>query len=641
MPGRIVIACDATKSHSKQELKTIITSIRSRNGMIQEVDTITVLGVLHKLLHPMGFEMPLGSDSFMGARMRAIKENVSRIIDAYVRMLHCSAEECDGDGVNIEVRIVVGTPLKNVVVNEALTSNATWVVLNRHLRKESRFYLKHIPCKMAAVLDTCSLEVSRPHCSDKSMTNLDQKLFFSLSKIVPLLPADNEQSLISPSFQSICSQESSDTEKSSAASLLTPPVLMEQNLLSPKKSNSNSQLQESGNQEKVKDNYDSSPPVSQKENGLTFSDASVHSTDMQMKSDIDSGINDYFELRIEAADFSSSNLPREDNGKDGRKSGNSYVTMRKQTDLKSDDMQIEIDLMKWSYSKIQTATSNFSSDNLLGEGRYGAVYKGQLRVGQPIVVKVRKEANAQGCSEFQSEVHALSMVRHVNVVMLLGHCLKENQSILVYEFICNKSLAWHLFGDSNRALEWHRRYAIAIGIAKGLRYLHEECRGAPVIHRDLRPSNIFLSHEFVPMLGDFGLAKGKTNAKYDKPEKVLSTLGYLAPEYAENGTCSVKTDVFAYGIVLLQLISGRNEVDPTGDSRHKSLRQWAMPLIERVALDELVDPWLGDSYGMYELYQMARLAYLCIQTKPDMRPAIGEVLHRLEAKDEHLHHLTK
>ena len=186
----------------------------------------------------------------------------------------------------------------------------------------------------------------------------------------------------------------------------------------------------------------------------------------------------------------------------------------------------------------KNATNDFSKDNLLGEGGYGHVYKGVLKDGQQIAAKVRKQESSQGFSEFHSEVYVLSFARHKNIVMLLGYCCKENKNILIYEFICNKSLHWHLFGklpiellwccilclesrklcfistkvyflwicenifvENNEAvLEWHQRYAIAVGTAKGLRFLHEECRGGPIIHRDMRPSNILLTHDFVPMV---------------------------------------------------------------------------------------------------------------------------------------------
>ncbi|KAL0438166.1 UNVERIFIED_CONTAM: Proline-rich receptor-like protein kinase PERK13 [Sesamum latifolium] len=652
MPGRIVIAYDATKNHSAREFKEIIANIQMQGGMMQEVDTITVLGVLHKVLHPLGFQMQIGPDSFIGTRVRAIKGEVSRMVDALAGMLQRSAEECEGNGVGIEVKIVVGAPLNKVVVQEAVASNATWVVLNRHLRKETRFYLKHIPCKVAVILDNFSLEVLRPYYSDKATANTEHKLFYSLSNLVPLLPVeyitDNEQSSVSPCYrESMSSQESSNSERSSFASTLTSKS-KEQGFFSPDEFGSNHQLEKSGSYTKVINKYDNSP-VMQKQGLRSHSDVPVHHPASEMKLDVDAKTCNVSEVQIAGDDFSSGNLEGHGtNAKVERESLDSYIVMQKQTKLQtdcdapctSDEMKTELDSMGCSYSDIQIATNDFSSENLLGEGGYGVVYKGQLKDGQLITVKVQKEANPQGLSEFHSDVCLLSLVCHKNIVMLLGCCRKENINILVYEYVCNKSLEWHLFDNTKHVLEWHRRHAIAIGIAKGLRYLHEECRGSPIIHRDIRLSKIYLTHEFVPLLGDCGLAKWE-KSRYGIQTKILGALEYLAPEYAENGICSVKTDVFSFGIVLIQLISGRMVVDPTRENHHQSIRQWAIPLIQTLALDKLVDPCLGDSYSTYELYQMARAAHLCVQTKPATRPTMGEVLHLLAEGNDHLQHLTK
>ncbi|KAK4429588.1 Proline-rich receptor-like protein kinase PERK14 [Sesamum alatum] len=637
MPGRILIAYDATKNHSAQEFREIIANIQMRDGMIQEVDTITVVGVLHKVLHPLGFQMQIGPNSLIGTRVRAIKGEVSRMVDACAGMLQRSAEECEGNGVVIEVKIVVGAPLNKVVVQEAVASNATWVVLNRHLRKESRFYLKHIPCKVALILDNFSLEVLRPYYSDRATVIAEHKLFYSLSKLVPLLPVEyninNEQSGISPSYrESMSSRESSDSERSSFASTLTYKS-KEQGVFSPDEFGSNHQLENSGSYTKVINKYDNSPPVMQKQGLRSHSDVPVHHPASEMKLDLDAKACNYSEVQIAGDDFSSSDSEGEGtNAKVQTESHDSYTLMQKQIKLQtdcdtpqtSDEMKMELDSMGCcSYAEIQIATNDFSSENLLGEGGYGVVYKGQLKDGQLIIVKVQKEANTPGFPEFHSDVCLLSLACHKNIVMLLGYCHRENINILVYEYICNKSLEWHLFDNTEHVLEWHQRLAIAIGIAKGLRYLHDECRGSPIIHRDMRPSNIFLTHEFVPMLGDCGLAKWRTN-KYDRQRKLLDSLQYLAPEYAENGSCSAKTDVFAFGVVLIQLISGRKAMGLTRDNHHQSIRQWAIPLIQTLALDKLVDPRLGDSYSTYELYQMAKVAHLCIQTKPAMRPTMGE-----------------
>jgi len=295
--------------------------------------------------------------------------------------------------------------------------------------------------------------------------------------------------------------------------------------------------------------------------------------------------------------------------------------------------------MKYPFSEIQSATSDFSRENLVGEGGFGHVYKGQLKDGQVIAAKLRKEASAQGYTEFFSEVQVLSFARHRNIVMLLGYCCKESYNILVYEYICNKSLEWHLFDQAAGLLEWHKRHAIALGIAKGLRFLHEECRAGPIIHRDLRPSNVLLTHDFVPMLGDFGLAKWKA-VNTSIHTRILGQSGYLAPEYAEYGIVSVRTDVYAFGIVLFQLISGRKVLEEReGQCAH--ILQWAEPLVESLALHDLIDERISDTYDTYGLYHLARAAYLCVRTNPEQRPSMGEVVRLIETENEHIRDLSR
>ncbi|XP_073145441.1 inactive protein kinase SELMODRAFT_444075-like [Henckelia pumila] len=592
MPSRVLIICDATRDRNKDEFRHTIHNIRMYGGIIRSGDTITVLGVLHKVLHPMGYQMQVAPDNFFGtSHIRAMEEEVSKKVDLYVGMLQYSAEECDGEGVDIEVKITAGNPMRKVSIQEVATSNATWVILDRSLRKETRFYLKHISCKVALVLDNLSLEVLR-HCYTNKETEYNEEKFYTLSKPVPLPPMqenEHEQSEISESYPgSVHSLETSyDMAKSSLSSSFASNS-RNHSFSSLEDIGPNQKQEEPGNHTKVDVKYKVSPPMILKQRRKPI---------RQRSSDVPA-------LCITCG------------------------------------MKTELDSKKYNYSEIQLATNNFSSDNLLGEGGYGRVYKGELKDGQQIAAKVRKEASTQGFSEFHSEVYVLNFARHKNIVMLLGYCCKENLNILVYEYICNNSLDWHLFDNPNQILEWHRRHAIAIGTATGLRFLHEECRGSPIIHRDVRPSNILITHDFVPMLADFGLAKWTTNVD-DIQTRILGTLGYLAPEYAENGIVSVRTDVYAFGIVLIQLISGRKAVDLTREDYQPSLRQWALSLIQKLALHELADPRLGESYNTHQLYHMARTAYLCLQTDPEMRPSMAEVLRLLEGDNNNIHRLTE
>ncbi|CAA2956807.1 receptor-like cytosolic serine threonine- kinase RBK1 [Olea europaea subsp. europaea] len=542
--------------------------------------------MLHRVLHPLGYHMQVASENFLGTNhIRAIEEEVSKKVDAYGVMIQQSAEECEGEGVDIEVKITVGTPVRTVIVQEVATLNANWVILDRHLRREWRFYLKYIACKVALVLDNLSVEVLRSDYSDQDFDDFEAKLFYSPSKPIELPSAqdndNNEQTSMSINYNtSMGSLESSDMAKSNSFT----SNFKQYSFSSQDEFGSNLKPHESGSYAKCENQYTVTSPIIQKQQGKPS---------RQRSSDVPI-------LCI------------------------------------SCEITMELYLKRYSYSEIQLATNDFLPDNLLGEGRYGHVYKGRLKDGQLIATKVRKEASRQGFSEFHSEVYVLSFARHKNIVMLLGYFCSKNLNILVYEYICNKSLEWHLFENTDCVLEWHRRHAIAIGTAKGLRFLHEECRGNPIIHRDIRPSNILLTHEYVPMLGHFGLAKWKTNEE-DIQTRVLARVSFqinLAPEYAENGIVSVRTDVYSFGIVLIQLISGRKAVDSTREDQ-QSVRLWTL------ALHELVDPRLDNLYNTYELYHMARTAFLCVQTEPEMRPSMAEVLHLLEGESEHFHHLTE
>ncbi|XP_021902601.1 serine/threonine-protein kinase CDG1-like isoform X1 [Carica papaya] len=587
-PSHVVIAYDATKDRSEHELELTVHGLRMRGDILRPGDTLLVLAVLHKVPHPMGYTLKPCSESFFGATDRAIEEEVTKKVDQYVNMLLQSAEDCEDEGVCIEVKVTAGTPLRKVILQEVVGCKATWVVLDRHLRRDLRFYLKQIPSRVAWIQDSLIVQILRAQVTNET-DPIDHKAFYSMSKPVPVLlsqgSANQEQSVISVGNYSLSigSLESSDMHKS----IIHQPM-------SSSKSREHTHLSDFANSHK------------------------------QEKSDI-RGDHEY--------SFASNNILKQQNKVIRQKSSEAPLLCAgcgARTELYIQDS------MKFTFPQIQLATNDFAKENLLGEGGYGYVYKGELKDGQLIAAKVRKEASTQGFTEFHSEVHVLSFARHKNIVMLLGSCCKENLNILVYEYICNQSLYWHLFDTTAPGLDWHQRRAIALGTAKGLRFLHEECRGGPIIHRDMRPSNILLTHDYVPMLGDFGLARWKTN---DDPvqTKILGTLGYLAPEYAENGIVSVRTDVYAFGIVLLQLMSGRKVIDAR-EGQEQSIRQWAEPIIETLALHELIDPRIGDLYDTYELYLMAKTAYLCVQRRPEMRPSMGEVVRLLEGDNDHLHH---
>ncbi|KAL2326239.1 hypothetical protein Fmac_025297 [Flemingia macrophylla] len=276
-------------------------------------------------------------------------------------------------------------------------------------------------------------------------------------------------------------------------------------------------------------------------------------------------------------------------------------------------------MKEFTYAELHEATQGFSPKNYLSEGGFGSVYKGKLQGGLKIAVKQHKCASLQGEKEFKSEVDALSKAIHENVVMLRGYCSEGNIRLLVYEFVCNGSLDQHLSEHSRKPLSWAERIKVAIGTAKGLLHLHQN----NIIHRDMRPSNILVTHDYEAMLGDFGLARTEQMDSLYSTD-VVGTIGYLAPEYAESGKMSTKTDVYSFGVVLLQLITGMR----TDDKRlgEKSLVGWARPLLKKRNYPDLIDERMMDNHDCHQLFWMIRLAEKCLSRYPHRRLSMDTVV---------------
>ncbi|KAL1353779.1 hypothetical protein HN51_042445 [Arachis hypogaea] len=297
---------------------------------------------------------------------------------------------------------------------------------------------------------------------------------------------------------------------------------------------------------------------------------------------------------------------------------------------------------QFSYKEIEEATDMFSHANFLAEGGFGVVHKGILRDGQVVAVKQLKFGGSQADLDFCREVRVLSCAQHRNVVLLIGFCVEANLRILVYEYICNGSLDLYLHGDGNTPLDWNSRLKIAIGAARGLRYLHEDCRVGCIVHRDFRPRNILLTHDFEPLVADFGLARWHSEWNINtEQDRVVGTSGYLAPEYLEAGNLTYKVDVYAFGIVLLELITGRRISELEQFNGHSFLSEWFHP-IRMLEADHILqnvrslNPYLGFETSLefnFELQAMARAASLCLRLDPDARPPMSKILRVLEGGD--------
>lgn len=282
------------------------------------------------------------------------------------------------------------------------------------------------------------------------------------------------------------------------------------------------------------------------------------------------------------------------------------------------------------YSVLHAATNSFSSYNLLGEGGFGSVYRAQFHDDFCVAVKMLHENRKQADDEFQSEVELMSKIRHPNLVSLLGFCVHGKTRLLVYELMQNGSLEEHLHGPSHgSALTWHLRMKIALDTARGLEHLHDHC-SSPIIHSDFKSANILLDATFKAKLSDFGLAVRAGRRMSSTDVELLGTLGYLAPEYLFDGKLTEKSDVYAFGVVLLELITGRKPVDKSMPAGCQSLVTWAKPqLTDRSKIPTIVDPMIKETMHLKHLYQVAAVAVLCVQTEPDYRPLIADVANSL------------
>ncbi|XP_047337509.1 cysteine-rich receptor-like protein kinase 10 [Impatiens glandulifera] len=283
-----------------------------------------------------------------------------------------------------------------------------------------------------------------------------------------------------------------------------------------------------------------------------------------------------------------------------------------------------------SLDLIITATQGFLEVNKLGEGGFGPVYKGTLDDGKEIAVKRLSRSSYQGLQELKNEVMLIARLQHRNLVRLLGCCLEGNESILVYEYMPNKSLDFFLF-DATRApkLDWNRRFSIIDGIARGLLYLHEDSR-LRIIHRDLKASNILLDHELNPKISDFGMARiVGINQSGANTNRVVGTYGYMAPEYALNGLFSVKSDVFSFGVLLLEIVSGKKNW--SFDSSGKNLIIFAWEEWKNCNELELVDPSLMETCVPSEVLKCIQIGLLCVQEDPIDRPTMSSVVVMLRS----------
>ncbi|XVE56282.1 hypothetical protein DITRI_Ditri03aG0226100 [Diplodiscus trichospermus] len=316
--------------------------------------------------------------------------------------------------------------------------------------------------------------------------------------------------------------------------------------------------------------------------------------------------------------------------------GNNETAEDKATAVEGRSRELQI----FTSAELKAATRNFSPDSVLGEGGFGRVFKGwvdektyapsKVGVGMAVAVKKSNPDSSQGMQEWQAEVKFLGKFCHPNLVKLLGYCWEENQFLLIYEYMQKGSLENHLFRRGAEPLTWETRLKIAIEAAQGLAFLHTSEKS--VIYRDFKASNILLDGAYNAKLSDFGLAKlGPINGNSHVTTRVMGTYGYAAPEYVATGHLYVKSDVYGFGVVLLEMLTGLRALDTNRPSGEHNLVEWAKPsLTEKRKLRKIMDPRLEEHYPLKAALEAGKLILKCLESDPKKRPSMEEVLETLQ-----------
>ncbi|XWS57071.1 hypothetical protein CRYUN_Cryun09bG0140100 [Craigia yunnanensis] len=619
---RVVVILDASKELSLSTIKWPLLGLSLKSG-----DKLIILGIFHQVNNPsmlsfmgagklMGFRTKVDPSSMFGTNKKITREEMERKVEQYQKDAEVVkiSKQCTKEQIEFRIEMIAGFPLKVVASRAVRRFHATWLVLDRHVKNDQKYFVENLSCNIARMKkDNKVKELRGPNVRDNYKPPAARKSNVTYAEMIP---ATSPSDVWFPrKFRSV-KNTSSVKEQGGEGSGEQP---WHSNRKSTSHSASTSSL--AGNRASAS-GYNKS-----KSSSSNFHD-DEYTIITGPKAGGEHSVLSINESRDQKDLYSPEENQKQHNHNDdwmGENPGDQVF--KNSICLICKNRRPKIGWMRdFTYAELQDATQGFDAKNFLSEGGFGCVYSGEIN-GMKIAVKQHKyNASLQGEKEFKSEVQVLRTARHENLVVLVGSCSEGNHRLLVYEFVCSGSLDLHLSKHTRQPLSWEKRVKIALGAARGLKYLHDN----NIIHRDMRPNNILVTHEFEPLLGDFGLARTQHEGSDQSSEtitRVVGTLGYLAPEYAEYGKASTKTDVYSFGMVLLQLITGIKTTDKRLEG--KSLVGWARPLLKDRNYPDLIDPRILESHDVHQLFWMVRVAERCLSKDPLMRLTMEKVVYAL------------
>ncbi|KAJ8755151.1 hypothetical protein K2173_018949 [Erythroxylum novogranatense] len=621
---RVVVIQDSSRDVCPSAIKWIIEGFSLKPG-----DVLTLVGILHQVNSPstlshiagqnlhkkllslfsfmfvLGYKVKVDASSMFGVNPKFISEEIAKKRKEYSNNAEITSisKLCESKQIEFHIKVHAGASAKGVALKAIKNLKATWVILDRQMKKDKKYFMEKLSCGISRMKRDSTIEqlrgpeeIDNRSSSTEGSTSMEGNSGSRLRRKVrydEMIPGSMDGIFPHKPITPSSSGNEKQLERGKEITRYSNAKSNDQTVMT---AASTSGPQEDGS---------TTHTITETQEAQTH----ISPTGFEQKGQKETSPGEQQKLPLNNDDC------RGESPNDDEVFQQSICSVcknrRPRIGWKRD----------FSYAELHAATGGFSGKNFLSEGGFGSVFKGELN-GMKIAVKQHKNASFQGEKEFKSEVNVLSGARHENLVMLLGSCSEGSRRLLVYEFVCNGSLDQHISQHSRRPLSWEKRMKIAMGIAKGLKYLHEN----NIIHRDMRPNNILTTHDHHVLLGDFGLAR--TNADHTMETTVVGTLGYLAPEYAECGKVSTKSDVYAFGVVLLQLITGFKTTDKALEG--KSLVGWARPLLKERNYPGLIDPRILDSHDVHQLFWMVRVAEKCLSKDPHKRLTMDKVVYALD-----------